>query len=563
MERAELVTAVPGAWKRWRARPGVALALAVLALVISSAVFAPFLASARPYTLLAVDRGAYETSLAELEPLLRGWNQRLIEAAAARQALRDDDPESVHAAWEAQAALAREVRAVELRLSTVRRHASAEREAQVPLDALELRLRGWTGKVHAGELDDLGPAADLPSAAAALRETHRPRDGSGDGMRLRLQRTFPLFSDLEFWEWLAAFVWLAALELFVRRAPVRRWLGGGVLAVLLATLCATAFRAPSGLATREVKLGVASGAIELSSAWFPPIPFGRDETRLSEAARPPTWLDSAELDESGRYVRGPRSERAAAGLEPAILPVAVLPSEPALNSPVRHVLGTDALGRDVLARVLWGGRASLAVGALAMLGTLLLGVFLGALAGYLRGPLDAACSAFVAVLQSFPPFFLVVTAAAIGAERAAQARLSPLVWVTLVIVAVGWTGIARLVRAEALRVRELDYVLAARALGYSEPRIFLRHVLPNVLTPALVAAAFVAISAMLAESSVSFLGFGVRMPDPSWGALLQEARASSLGWLVACPGALILLTCLALSWLGDAARDALDPREGA
>jgi len=561
MQVAELSRTLPGAWERLRARPGAALALAVLALVLSSAIFAPFLASARPYTLLAVDRGAYETCLAELEPLLRGWNARLIEAAAAKQALREDDPQSIHAAWEAHAALLREVRAVDLRLSTVRRYASAEREAQVPLDALELRLRGWTGKVHAGELDDLGPAAELAASAALLRESHRPRDGSGAGMRLRLQRTFPLFSDLAYWEWLAAFAWLGALVLFARRAGPRSWFAAAAVALLLATLCSAVFRAPSGLATREVKLGIATGALEFSSAWFPPIPFGRDETRLSEASRPPTWMASAELDERGRFVRGPRALHAAGELEPAASPVTVLPAEPALNSPMRHLLGTDALGRDVFARVLWGGRASLAVGLLAALGVLGIGVLAGALAGFLRGPFDAACSALVAVLQSFPPFFLVVTVAAIGAERAASARIEPLVWVTLVIVAVGWTGIARLVRAEALRVRELDYVRAARALGYPEARIFLRHVLPNVLTPALAAAAFVAISAMLAESSVSFLGFGVRLPDPSWGALLQEARASALGWLVAAPGALILLTCLALAWLGDAARDALDPRE--
>jgi len=561
MQVAELSRTLPGAWERLRARPGAALALAVLALVLSSAIFAPFLASARPYTLLAVDRGAYETCLAELEPLLRGWNARLIEAAAAKQALREDDPQSIHAAWEAHAALLREVRAVDLRLSTVRRYASAEREAQVPLDALELRLRGWTGKVHAGELDDLGPAAELAASAALLRESHRPRDGSGAGMRLRLQRTFPLFSDLAYWEWLAAFAWLGALVLFARRAGPRSWFAAAAVALLLATLCSAVFRAPSGLATREVKLGIATGALEFSSAWFPPIPFGRDETRLSEASRPPTWMASAELDERGRFVRGPRALHAAGELEPAASPVTVLPAEPALNGPMRHLLGTDALGRDVFARVLWGGRASLAVGLLAALGVLGIGVLAGALAGFLRGPFDAACSALVAVLQSFPPFFLVVTVAAIGAERAASARIEPLVWVTLVIVAVGWTGIARLVRAEALRVRELDYVRAARALGYPEARIFLRHVLPNVLTPALAAAAFVAISAMLAESSVSFLGFGVRLPDPSWGALLQEARASALGWLVAAPGALILLTCLALAWLGDAARDALDPRE--
>jgi len=561
MERAEPAILVPGVWRRWLARPGVTLALALLALVISSAVFAPFLASGRPYTLLAVDRGAYETSLAELEPLLRNWNARLIDAAAAKQALREDDPESVHAAWEAHAALLREVRAVELRLSTVRRHAGAEREAQVPLDALELRLRGWTGKVHAGELDDLGPAAELADAAAALRASHRPRDASGAGMRLRLQRTFPLFSDLAFWEWLLAFVWLATLVLFSRRAGARSWASGGCVALLLATLCSAAFRAPSGLATREVKLGIATGAIELSSAWFPPVPFGRDETRMAEASRPPTWLESSELDERGRYVRRALDSSSAGQLEPQATPVAVLPAEPPLNSPLRHLLGTDALGRDVLARVLWGGRTSLVVGLLSALGVLGIGTLVGALAGYLRGPFDAACGALIGVLQSFPPFFLVVTAVAIGSERAAAARIAPVVWVTIPIIAVGWTGIARLVRAEALRVRELDYVVAARALGYPEARIFLRHVLPNVLTPALAAAAFVAISAMLAEASVSFLGFGVRLPDPSWGALLQEARASALGWLVAAPGALILLTCLSLEEVLHAARDALDPRE--
>ncbi|MBM3990556.1 MAG: ABC transporter permease [Planctomycetes bacterium] len=561
MERFDAAVAIPGAWSRWRAQRGVRFALSVLALVISSAIFAPFLASARPYTLLAVDRGAYETSLAELEPLLRNWNARLLDAAAAKAALRDDDPRSVHAAWETHAALLREVRAVELRLSTLRRYASSERAAQVPLDALDLRLRGWTDKVHAGELDDLGPASEVVASAAALRNSHRPRDGSSDGMRLRERRSFPLLADLSFCEWLAALAWLAALPAFALRARARGWIALGVLAVLLASLCAAAFRAPSGLSTREVKLGVATGAIELASAWYPPIPFGPDETRMSEAARPPTWASAAEIDERGGYVRGPRAAQSTLELVPSARPVAVLPAEPSLNSPVRHLLGTDALGRDVLARVLWGGRASLAVGLLSASGVLFLGVLVGALAGYLRGAFDAFARALIAILQSFPPFFLMVTAAAIGAERAASASLQPLAWVTLVIVAVGWTGIARLVRAEALRVRELDYVRAVRALGYSQGRIFFRHVLPNVLTPALAAAAFVAISALLAESSVSFLGFGVRLPDPSWGALLQEARAGSLAWLIAAPGLSILVTCLALAWLGDAARDALDPRE--
>ncbi len=544
MAGAESCVRSPGWVQRWRARPGVRFALVVLALVISSAVFAPFLASSRPYVLVAVDRGAYETSLAELEPLAASWNTRLIEAAAARQALREDEPATIHAVFIAQQAVARELRALELRIATVRRFASAEREVQVPLDALELRARGWTEKVHEGKLDDLGPAAELARDAARLRETHRPRGAQGDGVALREQRTYPLLADLERVDWFAAFAWLGVLVLALLGAPARRVLAWLAASLLFAWICDIAFRAPSGFATREVKQGLASGALEASSAWFPPIAFGRDETRLAEAARPPTWLEASRAERPGSAAR-----------------LDALPGEPAADSRWRHLLGTDSLGRDVLARLLWGGRTSLTAGALAALGILTLGTLLGALAGYARGPLDALVRALIAVLQSFPPFFLVVTAVAIGSERASLSRVSPLGWVVGVLVVVGWTGVARLVRAEALRVRELDYVVAARALGYSVPRLLFRHVLPNVLAPALASASFVALSALLAESSVSFLGFGVQAPVPSWGALMQEARGLSLAWLVVAPGCLIFATCIALSWLGDAARDALDPRE--
>lgn len=545
---------------RWFARGGARAALVGLVLLVSSAVFAPFLASDRPYALVAVDAAAYDACLDELEPLVREWHTRLIAAAAAEQGVRHADLASVHHAFEARQELGRELRALELRLATLRRFAPAAREWQDPLDGFEHRLRGWTNRIAERNLDDLGPAQTLVAGAAALRERYRAGE---DGPKLRERRSFPLFAALDIVDWFVALAWTSALALALARASWKRHAGALVAALVVAWLANAGFREPPGLSTPTLKAALASGDVVASTVVFAPFPFGRDETNLSEPLRPPTWWSGSELDEQGRYVRGSRARAAdpATGLRPVSESVRILPGEPDLNSAWRHPCGTDALGRDVLARTLWGGRASLAVGALATLAVTLLGLWLGALAGYARGPLDRAISALIALLQSFPPLFLVVTAVAIGSDGPAAARLSPLVWVVLVIALVGWTGVARLVRAEALRVRELDYVLAARALGFSPARVLLGHVLPNVLAPALVAAGFVAVSAILAESSVSFLGFGIRVPSPSWGALMQEARTGQHAWLFLFPGACLLVTALCLSWLGDAARNALDPRE--
>ncbi len=546
--------------RRWFARSGARAALVTLVLLVSSAVFAPFLANDRPYVMVSVDRAAYDASLAELEPLVREWHVRLIAAAAAEQGVRHSDLASVHRTFEARQALARELRALELRLATLRRHAPAAREWQEPLDEFEYRLRGWTNKIAERDLDDLGPAQTLVAGAAALRERYSV---GADGLELRERRSFPLLAALDVVDWFVAFAWAAVLGLALARAGWKRHVSALLAALVVAWLADAGFREPPGLSTSSVKSALATGELVASSVVFAPIAFGRDETNLSETLRPPTWWSEAELDAQGRYLRGSRARTPdpATGFVPMNEPVRVLPGEPQLNASLRHPCGTDALGRDVLARTLWGGRASLAVAFLSTVGVLLLGVLLGAAAGYARGPLDRAVSALVALLQSFPPFFLVVTAVAIGSEGPAAAQLSPLVWIVLVIVAVGWTGVARLVRAEALRVRELDYVLAAHALGFSPARVLLRHVLPNVLAPALVAAGFVAVSAILAESSVSFLGFGLRVPNPSWGALMQEARTGQHLWIFLFPGLLLLASALSLSRIGDVARAALDPRE--
>ncbi|NUP97488.1 MAG: hypothetical protein HUU28_15120, partial [Planctomycetaceae bacterium] len=193
--------------RRWFARSGARAALVTLVLLVSSAVFAPFLANDRPYVMVSVDRAAYDASLAELEPLVREWHVRLIAAAAAEQGVRHSDLASVHRTFEARQALARELRALELRLATLRRHAPAAREWQEPLDEFEYRLRGWTNKIAERDLDDLGPAQTLVAGAAALRERYSV---GADGLELRERRSFPLLAALDVVDWFVAFAWAAA-----------------------------------------------------------------------------------------------------------------------------------------------------------------------------------------------------------------------------------------------------------------------------------------------------------------------------------------------------------------
>jgi len=219
-----------------------------------------------------------------------------------------------------------------------------------------------------------------------------------------------------------------------------------------------------------------------------------------------------------------------------------------------YLLGTDDLGRDVLTRILYGARISLLVGFVAVGIATLIGILLGALAGYYGGWVDSLIMRFVDVMLCFPSFFLIL---------AVIAFLEPSIWNIMIIIGLtGWMGVARLVRAEFLSLRERDFVQAARALGASDGRVIFRHILPNALSPVLVSATLGVAGAILTESALSFLGIGVQPPTPSWGNMLIAGK-QTLGtawWLSAFPGLAILLTVLGYNLLGEGIRDALDPR---
>jgi peptide/nickel transport system permease protein len=219
-----------------------------------------------------------------------------------------------------------------------------------------------------------------------------------------------------------------------------------------------------------------------------------------------------------------------------------------VNSFRRHLLGTDSLGRDLATRLVWGARVSLAVGLVSTVILVLIGTIVGSIAGYYGGKPDMILSRIIEIVQTFPVFFLIlITVAFIGP-------------IMLVIGLVSWTGVARLVRGEYIRLHSQDFVVASRALGVSSARTIFRHVLPNAMGPVLVAATFSVATGILIESSLSFLGFGIKLPIPSWGSLLIESRSAEHWWIQVYPGVLIFLTVLLYNLFGEGVRDALDPR---
>ena len=241
----------------------------------------------------------------------------------------------------------------------------------------------------------------------------------------------------------------------------------------------------------------------------------------------------------------------------------IAPANPtAQNLPARleapslaHWMGTDELGRDILSRVIYGARVSMTVSVCVVLGAGIVGLAIGALAGYFGGWLDRIVNiVLINAFLSFPGILLAIAFAAFLGPGLGK--------VILALVVTGWAGYARLARAQILQAKEMEYVLAARSLGASDARILVRHLLPNILQPVLVQATIAMAGAILAESTLSFLGVGVLAPMPSWGAMLNDARGHLFDapHLVIFPALAVMTAVLAFNLLGDALRDWMDPR---
>jgi len=266
-----------------------------------------------------------------------------------------------------------------------------------------------------------------------------------------------------------------------------------------------------------------------------------------------------------------------AGIAVAVLAVLVLasvfafaaPYSPTQQEPVNrfqtsnmeHWFGTDELGRDIFTRILYGGRVSLAVGLLSTFLSIALGVLVGSLSGYFGGWVDSVLMRITDAFLTFPTIFVLIILGAFLREQQVPWLKNSVVIVIIIIAALAWMWPARLVRGLFLVLREREFVTATRALGGNHLRIIVRHILPNCIGPILVSGTLQMASAIITESGLSYLGFGVQPPTPTWGSILATAQDQVFRapWIAFYPGLMIFVTVMTINYIGDGLRDAFDP----
>jgi len=379
------------------------------------------------------------------------------------------------------------------------------------------RLREYLGEYEAAAASAMGDDPSQIAAHLAALETNFQaitREYDPASVEFVEKLSFPALAALRPVDFFfMTLVVLVPLLARIRRALPAAWREGwkhAVLAVFLAATLLALLRSgrQEVFETIDYKTQILNGGITASLALFPPVAFGINEDHLVDKYLPPGS---------------------------------------------RYWMGTDGNGRDLLTRMIWGSRISLSVGFVAVAIYVVIGVLVGTMAGYFRGWVDIVLSRLIEIVICFPAFFLIL---------AVLAFLQPSIFNIMVVIGItGWVTEARLVRGEFLRLTDQEFVLAAKGLGVSEWRIIFRHILPNGLAPLLVAASFGVASAILIESSLSFLGFGISVPTPSWGGILNEARENfRYWWITIFPGLAIFSTVTAYNLVGEGVRDAIDPR---
>lgn len=365
-----------------------------------------------------------------------------------------------------------------------------------------------------------GLSAEFDALEAEAVATVAP-DKISDRLEYRL--TFPVLaamdtSDRFFAVTYPVFVVLLLLRRRVRGSVTEKLVGAAAVGLVAALVLPVLSLDLPQRNYQDILLDNVKAGQSESWALMPPVAYGMNENRFQEQLQPPSFVQDA----AGR-----------SGL---------------------HLLGTDDTGRDVMSRMIWGARVSLSVGFVAVGLHLVIGIILGAMAGFFGGKVDMLLSRIMEIVICFPSFFLILTAISI---------VGPSIYNVMIVIGLtGWTGIARLTRAEFLRLRGQDFVVAAQAAGYSEAAVMFKHVLPNAMTPVMVSAAFGFAGAILVESGLSFLGFGVQEPFPSWGQMLADSRSDPLNlwWLFIVPGVALFLTVTFYNLAGNTFRDASDPR---